>query len=692
MQTLNIVTAVSRPKNLPSILRSMDGALDCGLKVRWLIVYDDPPGRPKEIDEVVAMKSAVSVVPVQWTGGPFKLGIKQKNFGIDHCERGFYHLLDDDNKCHPMFFNRIAEEIEKNPGKQAFAFHQHRWDQYGDMRASRERMYPTAIDNTMFVVHTDFIGKARYNPGQAGFEDGWFFHDLYRSNPATWVFIDEFLAYFNFLKQFPKTVHPAAALPDLDIFVIGYRSEAQLPRLFLDLGATCRTKYNLTLLDNTGNPRTLTRAWNDLWQQTRSQYVAILNPDVCLSPGWDEKLLLCLQERPDVAVALCNRYFGIGGGIPDAGFMSAAAAKAVKSYTDLGEHLEGFYAFMARRSALERLKGFDERFRFYYSDSDLQLRAMRFLGMKTTQVNHALVAHIGAVSTHDADRRGELDRVKELEYAAAIKRRVESKELKLWHELSDDEILEVRQDPVYSKLPVKGAPIPVKDPAMKLTIDNIYSPSGRRALIEAYVKSMWADGIHNKTIWAGVPTLQLPEDLLMMSELIWVLRPKVVVECGIWQGGGLVFYASLMDLIGHGDVIGVDIDISRALHVKKHPHGGRIRLIQGSSADPDVAKMITPAMAGGNAIVILDSNHEAAHVKKELERFAPLIKSGSYLIVMDGVMRILHDVPGGDASWKTNNPETALSEFLASHPEFERDPNCNKFGATHGPGGYLRRK
>lgn len=204
MNVLNIVTAVSRPKNLPAMLRSMKGASEVSdLKVRWLVVYDDPPARPPQLQKMLQMPSPVTIVPIQWTGGPCRLGINQKNFGIDHCEQGYYHLLDDDNKVHPAFFKRISQILKEHPEKKAFGFNQRRWDQHGDLRAIPEKMFPGSIDNTMFVVHTDFIGLKRYDIKHAGCEDGWFFHDLYKKDPTAWFFINEFLAYFNFFQKFP---------------------------------------------------------------------------------------------------------------------------------------------------------------------------------------------------------------------------------------------------------------------------------------------------------------------------------------------------------------------------------------------------------------------------------------------------------------------------------------------------------
>lgn len=227
---------------------------------------------------------------------------------------------------------------------------------------------------------------------------------------------------------------------------------------------------------------------------------------------------------------------------------------------------------------------------------------------------------------------------------------------------------------------------------MKLVIEDIYSEKGRKALIDAYTKSMWADNTFQKALWCGVPILQTPEDMVMISELIWRIKPDLIIECGIYKGGGLLLYSCLLDLLGGGEVVGMDIDTDPALHVRDHPLGKRITLIEGDTGNVEIMREIAPkVLRAKNIMVILDSDHSAAHVRKELDVFAGLIRPGGYLIVLDGVMEILHDVPGVPEGWKKDNPETAVKEFLVERPEFERDLDCNKFGTTFGPGGYLRR-
>lgn len=229
---------------------------------------------------------------------------------------------------------------------------------------------------------------------------------------------------------------------------------------------------------------------------------------------------------------------------------------------------------------------------------------------------------------------------------------------------------------------------------MRLVIEDIYSEQGKKALAEAYTKSFWQSSIYHRTSWLGAPQLQIPEDTIALAELIWKVRPALIVECGIWEGGGLIFYSSMLQLLGGGSVIGVDVDVSRAQPiVKGHPFGHRVQLIQASSVAPETVGAIQAKVAAvaGQVLFILDSNHTAAHVRGELEAYAPMVRPGGYIVAMDGIMNILHDVPGGHPSWITDNPETAVQGFLAAHQNFQRDPSFNRFGVSYAPGGFLRR-
>lgn len=224
---------------------------------------------------------------------------------------------------------------------------------------------------------------------------------------------------------------------------------------------------------------------------------------------------------------------------------------------------------------------------------------------------------------------------------------------------------------------------------------DIYSEDGFNALAELWTRSAWQRRISYRLTWMGIPIIQLPEDILMMHELICKVKPDVIVETGTAHGGTAIFYASMLELLGKGHVISVDIEIRKnnRLAIQAHPMSSRITLLEGSSTDEIVvAKVREMIRTGDRVLVALDSNHSFDHVRLELEKYAPLVTPGSYIVVFDGVMRILADAPSGKWEWASDNPSLAAEDFLGRHPEFEIDPYYNRMAATYCPGGFLRRK
>jgi cephalosporin hydroxylase len=209
-------------------------------------------------------------------------------------------------------------------------------------------------------------------------------------------------------------------------------------------------------------------------------------------------------------------------------------------------------------------------------------------------------------------------------------------------------------------------------------------------LSDLWTRSAWHRRIHTGMTWLGIPIWQLPEDMIMMAELIQTVKPDVIVETGTAHGGTAVFYASMLELLGKGKVISVDIYIQNRQAIQEHPMGKRITLIQTDSlkAVDDVASLIAPDDV---VLVALDSDHSCKHVLGELEAYSKFVGPGSYIVAFDGVMRILADLPSGSSSWVTDSPATAIEQFLASHQEFESDPHYNRLGITYCPNGFLRR-
>jgi cephalosporin hydroxylase len=197
--------------------------------------------------------------------------------------------------------------------------------------------------------------------------------------------------------------------------------------------------------------------------------------------------------------------------------------------------------------------------------------------------------------------------------------------------------------------------------------------------------------------WMGRPIIQYPQDMIAMQEIIWDVKPDLVIETGIAHGGSLIYYASLMELIGHGEVLGIDIDIRQhnRTEIEKHPMFKRIKMIEGSSVDENTAAVVKKFAEGKERILVcLDSNHTHEHVLRELQLYAPLVSLNSYIIVFD---TIVEDLPEGYFSQKrpwgiSNNPRTAVDEFLRNNDDFVIDETIdNKLLISVTPRGYLKR-
>ncbi|MHB8246191.1 MAG: cephalosporin hydroxylase family protein [Acidimicrobiales bacterium] len=224
---------------------------------------------------------------------------------------------------------------------------------------------------------------------------------------------------------------------------------------------------------------------------------------------------------------------------------------------------------------------------------------------------------------------------------------------------------------------------------------DAYSEKGFHALVDLYARSGWQRKISYEVTWLGIPIIQTPEDILMIQELVWKVRPDVIVETGVAHGGGLVLYASLLELLGRGRVIGVDVEIRKynRLAIESHPMSKRISLIDGSSTDEATLDCLRTQLIGSdNVMVMLDSNHSRDHVRRELELYGQLVTPGSYLVVFDSIMAAVADAPAGRPEWATDNPLAAVEDYLSDHPEFRQDPAYERLGVTYCHGGFLHRR
>lgn len=196
--------------------------------------------------------------------------------------------------------------------------------------------------------------------------------------------------------------------------------------------------------------------------------------------------------------------------------------------------------------------------------------------------------------------------------------------------------------------------------------------------------------------WMGRPIIQFPQDIVAMQELLWDIQPDLVIETGIAHGGSLIFYASMLELIGKGRVLGIDIDIRphNRHEIEKHPMAGRIDMIEGSSIDETLAADVTErAESAETVLVVLDSNHTHAHVLQELQLYAPLVSVGSYCVVFDTVVEDMARDAFPDRPWgHGDNPKTAVHEFLGQDRRFVVDASIHqKLLITVAPDGYLKR-
>jgi len=238
-----------------------------------------------------------------------------------------------------------------------------------------------------------------------------------------------------------------------------------------------------------------------------------------------------------------------------------------------------------------------------------------------------------------------------------------------------------------------GATITLVDGDKQTTAD-VYSQGGLDLLSNLWIKSAAQHRLMYEPTWLGRPIIQFPTDIVAIQELIWKVRPDVIVETGVAHGGSLVLSASILELTGKGKVVVVDIEIrphNRAA-IEGHPLKHRIELIEGSSvANETISAVRSSVGEAGTVLVMLDSNHTEAHVLQELELYSPLVTSGSYLVAHDGSQAWVWDIPRGKPEWEYDNSLGAIRKFLKRQPEFTIDSYWTRWGITSSPEGFLKR-
>lgn len=243
-------------------------------------------------------------------------------------------------------------------------------------------------------------------------------------------------------------------------------------------------------------------------------------------------------------------------------------------------------------------------------------------------------------------------------------------------------------------------------------INRFASDLGLQALANQWVyESMKREYLYNFD-WLGRPIIQYPQDIVAIQEIIWRIKPSLIVETGIAHGGSLVLSAAMLALLDYSDavaiggtvdpkestrkVVGIDVDIREhnRRSLDEHPLRHLMHLIEGSSTDPEVVGEATKVAKNHSTIlVILDSNHTHDHVLAELRAYAGLVSSGSYCVVLDTFIENMPDKVVSDRPWDVgNNPMTAVQEFLSNNSNFRIDSTINhRLLISAAPNGYLQR-
>jgi cephalosporin hydroxylase len=194
--------------------------------------------------------------------------------------------------------------------------------------------------------------------------------------------------------------------------------------------------------------------------------------------------------------------------------------------------------------------------------------------------------------------------------------------------------------------------------------------------------------------WLGVPVIQTPEDLILMQELIFKVQPDTIVESGIAHGGSLIYYASLMELLDRGKIIGVDIEIREHNRkvIEAHPLFKRIEMIEGDSISERVIQEVRRRIPKNSKVIVcLDSDHTKAHVLRELELYQEFVVPGCYIVVFDTNTSQLAELGACDKKYINNGPKEAVEEFLKMNDNFQIDTYYNKLFISDSPDGYLKR-
>jgi len=251
-------------------------------------------------------------------------------------------------------------------------------------------------------------------------------------------------------------------------------------------------------------------------------------------------------------------------------------------------------------------------------------------------------------------------------------------------------------DTINGKIAINGSEI------------ELFSPEGFKVLSDLWLKVGWDQKYLYGFSWLGRPIIQNPDDMVRMQEVIYDLKPDLIIETGVAHGGSVIFYASLLEMIGKGRVLGIDIEVREhnLKAIMDHKLSKLIDLEIGSSIDKKLVDKVSKKIkTDDKVLVILDSAHDYKHVKQELELYSPLVSKNSYIVVTDGSQEFLHDTPrakldypGYVDSWELNNPKKAAEdfvkenkEFIIHEPTFPFNEGQINFRVTHWPSAFIRK-
>lgn len=227
------------------------------------------------------------------------------------------------------------------------------------------------------------------------------------------------------------------------------------------------------------------------------------------------------------------------------------------------------------------------------------------------------------------------------------------------------------------------------------------TPEAFAAVSRAWLRCGWDTKYVYSFSWLGRPVIQLPEDMIRIQEVIYRVKPDVLIETGVAHGGSLVFYASLFEAMGKGRVVGIDIEIRphNRKAIEAHELFPRITLIEGSSVAPETVDKVHALLRPGETVLaVLDSNHTRDHVLAELRAYGEMVSPGSYIVATDGIMAEVAGAPRTAPDWAWNNPKAAAKAFVAAddrfaieEPPFPFNEGKVRERVTYWPSAFVRR-